>query len=133
MADLAAVTKADVKPVYVVEQYTLPAGEAINAGQLVGIDVNGKAVLADADTGPILTRGIAITSANVAGVPITIVAKGLVDLGDVFTGTAIPAALYSSGTPGRIADAVVGALPAIGSIHPAWGYTTVDKLMRIDV
>ncbi len=38
MADFSAVTEADVKLVYIVEQYTLPAAEAIVAGQAVGIE-----------------------------------------------------------------------------------------------
>lgn len=132
MADLAAVTEADVRAVYVVEQFTLPAGADIVAGQVVGIDANGKAVLADADTGPVMSKGIALTSAK-ANMPVTILAKGLVDLGDIFTGAAVNASIFSSGTAGRLADAVVGALPAIGTVHPAWGYTTVDKLMRVEL
>lgn len=132
MADLSAVTEADVRAVYVVEQYTLPAGEAITAGQVVGIDANGKAVKADADTGPIMSKGIALNSAA-ANMPVTILAKGLVDLGDIFTGTAVNASVYSSGTAGRLADAAVGGLAAIGTVHPAWGYTTVDKLMRVEL
>lgn len=133
MADLTKPTIAEVAPVDIIEQVTLPAGEAIDAGELVGIDANGKFVLADADTGPILTKGVAISSANQAGITITAVRKGTLDVGDIFTGTAIGASIYSSGTPGLMADAAVGGLAAIGEVVPAWGYTTVDKLLRVDL
>lgn len=133
MADFAAPTKAEVKAVYVVEQYTLPAGEAIDAGEICGIDTAGKAVLADADTGPIYAKGIAVTGANQAGIPITIVSKGLVDVGDIFTGTTPATDVFYSGTPGLMADAAVGGLAAIGEVWPAWGYTSVDMLFRINL
>ncbi len=133
MGDLAVVTVVDVAAVQIIEQFTVPAAEAIDAGELVGIDTNGKAVLADADTGPITAYGVAITSANQANITITAVRKGLVDVGDVLAGLAYMADVFSSGTPGLMADAVVGGLDPIGQVVPAWGHTTADKLLRVDL
>lgn len=133
MADFDAPTAAVVKAVQVIEQFTAPAGEALNAGAAVGIDSNGLVVKADADTGPIYTKGIAIKNANQANMPVTVVRKGLLDLGNIFTAAAIGASVYSSGTAGRLADGAVGGLAAIGEVVPAWGYTTVDKLLRVDL
>lgn len=134
MADLSAVTAADVRAVEVIEQYTLPIADGVTvaAGVLVGIDTNGEVVLADADTGPVYTKGIAI-SVDGAGKVCTFVRKGLIDCGDVFTALNPTASVYSSGTAGRMADAAVGGLAAIGTVEPAWGYTTVDKLLRVDL
>lgn len=130
MADLAAVTATDVAAVEVIEQFTVPAAEAIDAGEVVGIDADGKAVLADADA-VIMPKGIAIKSANVAGMTITAVRRGLVDVGDVLDGLAFGDSLYVSDTPGLLADAAVGGLAAIGEVVPGWGATTADKLLRV--
>lgn len=132
MADFSAVAEADVRVVYAVEQFTLPAGEAITAGQVVGINTDGEVVKADADTGPILPKGIALTSA-VENFPVTFLSKGLVDLGDIFSAANVNSSIYASGTAGRLADGAVGGLAAIGTVHPAWGATTVDKLMRVEL
>lgn len=133
MADFSVPTASVVRAVKIIEQFTLPAGEAIAAGQLVGVDTNGKVVLADADTGPIYTQGVAIKSANQANMPVTVVRKGYIDVGNIFTAAAINASVYSSGTAGTMADAAVGGLAAIGTVVPAWAYTTVDKLLRVDL
>ena len=134
MADLAAVAAVDVAAVQVIEQRTLPAAEAITAGQLVGIDANGLFCLADADAvAPIVTRGIAITSANQANMTITAVVKGLVDCGDIFDAMGFGDAVFSSATPGLMADAVVNAQAAIGRVEPAWGAVAADKLLRVDL
>lgn len=132
MGDLNAVTAADVAAVSVIEQFTAPAAAAIAAGCAVGIDAAGKVVKADADTGPINTKGISITSAGVAGQAITVVRQGVLDVGDVLDALAFGASVYSSGTAGLLADAAVGGLAAIGEVVPGWGYTTADKLLRVD-
>jgi hypothetical protein len=132
MADLAAVTVGEVAAVEVIEQWTLPAGEAIDAGEVVGIDANGLAVLADAN--PAVTcKGIAINSANQAGITITAVRRGIVDIGDVMDAMGIGDAVYISDTAGLLADAQVNGVAAIGEVVPAWGAVAVDKLLRINV
>jgi hypothetical protein len=131
MADLAAVTANEVAAVEVIEQFTGPAGEAIDAGEIVGIDdATGAIVLADADA-VILPKGIAIKSANAAGLAITAVRRGIVDVGDVLDGLDYGDSVFLSDTPGLMADAAVGGLAAIGEVTPVWGHTTADKALRI--
>lgn len=131
MADLAAVTANEVAAIEVIEQFTGPAGEAIAAGEVVGIDAaTGAIVRADADA-VILPKGIAIKSANVAGLAVTAVRRGIVDVGDVLDGLAYGDSVFVSGDPGELADAAVGGLAAIGEVVPVWGHTTADKALRI--
>lgn len=131
MADLAAVTANEVAAIEVIEQFTGPAGEAIDAGEVVGIDdATGQIVLADADA-VILPKGIAIKSANVAGLAITAVRRGMMDVGDVLENLDYGDSVFLSDTPGLMADAAVGGLAAIGEVAPVWGHTTADKVLRI--
>lgn len=132
-ADLS-ITATDVAPVLVIEQITLPAAEAIDAGEVVFIDTNGKAQLADQDEAteddP---AGVAITTANAAGITITVLRKGLLDLGNALGDLAYGATVYLSATPGGIYDSDPGNTIVIGKVNPAWGYTTADKVLRLDL
>lgn len=133
MADLTSPTPAEVKVVQSIEEYTLPAGEVINAGDVVSIETtNGTFILADADSVPVLVaKGIAITSASAAGVTITAIFKGIVYLGAVLDALDFLDGVFPSATPGNMGDATVGAQPAIGEVVPGWGQTTPDKLLRV--
>lgn len=133
MADLTLATAAEVHAVEIIEKTTLPAAEVIAAGYVIGIDTNGNVVAADADTGPIVARGVAINGASAAGLPVTFIRKGLVDLGDILGDLAFEAAVYPSGTAGYMSDSQVNSQPALGQVVPAWGYTTVDKLLRVNL
>lgn len=131
MADLAAVTPTDVRVVKVIDLVSGPAGEAINAGQLVGYNAaTGLWVKADADA-PIVCKGIAITTANAANIAIDVLKIGIVDVGSVLDGLNYGASIYPSGTAGLMADAAVGGQPAIGDVVPSFGTTTPDKLLRV--
>jgi hypothetical protein len=114
-----------------IDQFTGPAGVTITAGQLVGLYTDGTIILADADA-VVKCRGIAINGGT-AGVAINAVAKGDVDCGDIFSGLAYSANVFQSVTAGYMADAVYSTDVAIGYVKPAWGNTTADKLLHIDV
>lgn len=131
--DLTAATQAEVTPVEIYEQFTGPVNAAVTAGQLVGLTTGGLWTPARATTGPVLPKGIAITSATLQYQTITVVSKGLIDVGDILGDLDCGADVFCSNTAGRMADTVVSALAAIGYVAPAWGYTTVDKLLRIDL
>lgn len=134
MANLS-VTPTDVAPIYVVEQLTLPAAEAISAGQPVRLDTtSGKATLANATSaaeGRVI--GIAVSTAGV-GEAVTIVKRGLVDLGDALTAQAIDALVQLSNTDGTLD---VGGVPTgaynVGRVYPAFGATTADKVLLVDI
>lgn len=134
MANLS-VTPTDVAPIYVVEQLTLPAAEAISAGQPVRLDTtSGKATLANATSaaeGRVI--GIAVSTAGV-GEAVTIVKRGLVDLGDALTAQTIDALVQLSDTDGTLD---VGGIPTgvynVGRVYPAFGATTADKVLLVDI
>lgn len=138
MANLT-ITAADVAPVRVDQdgQFTGPAGAAITAGQVVRLDatsakwVLASAVTGGADIGSI--KGVAVNSANAANITITVVRKGLVDLGDALDGLNFDAAVYLSDTEGTLADSAGTVSTVIGRVAPGFGATTPDKLLYVDL
>lgn len=136
MANLT-IAAADVAPVKVFEQYTGPAAEAIDAGEMVRLDTSGGAfTLANASSaaeGRVF--GMAMNSANQANITITVVKKGLVDVGDALASEAYDEELNMSDTDGKIDDGVgtPTADYAVGRVVPGWGYTTADKLLLVDL
>ncbi len=136
MAGDLTVTAADVAAVSVIEQDTAPANEAVNAGQAVAyVAASGKAALADSNGAAPLNspKGIAIKTANVAGITITFVKKGVLDLGDALDGLNFNDPVYLSRTPGMLSDVDPGETILLGRVVPGWGATTADKLLRIDL
>jgi len=137
MADLAAPVAGDIQPVRwgPNAQITAPAGAAILPGQPVYQDANGKFQLADASAAGTLgkpgQRGIAISKASEANITITVVTDGLIDMGDMFTATAIGAAVYASNTTGVLADAAGDNVWIVGYVQAAFGNTTPDKLLNV--
>lgn len=130
MALFDAVT-AIVRAVKVIDLESGPAGEAITAGQLVDYEAAaGRWVLADSAVAR--AKGIAITSASLANISIDVLKKGIVDVGSVLDGADHGDAVWTAATAGRMDDAVVAGLDAIGMVVPGRGTTTPDKLLRID-
>lgn len=135
MADLT-ITASDVSVVLAFEKLTLPAGEAIDAGEVVRLDTsNGRATLANASSaaeGRVL--GIAINSA-VLGQAVTIVKRGLVDLGDALTSETIDELLELSNTDGKIDDGAGTPTASynVGRVYPAHGAATADKILLVDI
>lgn len=135
MADLT-ITSTDVAAVKVIEQDTAPSHEAIDAGEaLYYVAATGKVGLADGNGAAPLNdpKGIAIKTANAAGITVTFVKKGVIDLGDALAGLNFDDPVYLSHTPGALADADPGTTIIVGRVVPGWGYTTADKLLRIDL
>ena len=134
MADLD-INPVDVAPVYVVEQFTGPAAEKIDAGQYVRFDTaTGRIALGNATTADEARKGgIAVSSAGTAGITITAVRKGLVNLGDVFGTFNYDQDIYLSDTDGALADAAGSVSLVVGTVVPAFGAVTPDKLLRVDL
>ena len=135
MADLT-ITAADVAPILVLEQVTLPAGEAIDAGEVVRLDTStGYATLANASTaaeGRMI--GVAMNSA-VVGQAVSIMKKGLLDVGDALASETIDELLAISNTDGKIDDSA-GTPTAdynVGRVWPSHGATTADLILFVDV
>lgn len=134
MANLTVVA-AKVAPVQILEKFTGPAAEVITKGQYVRYNVtNGKIELGNATlAAEARAGGIAIEGASVAGVTVTAVRKGLVDVGDALDALTYDDDVFLSNTDGVLAD-VAGTVSAIvGTVVPAWGATTADKLLRVDL
>jgi hypothetical protein len=130
MSDITAVST--IRLVEAVEEpRTIPAAEAIAVGAVIGINSDGKAVNARATTGPILPHGMALNAAAAAGMPVSIIRDGLVDVGNILTGLAYGALVYASDTAGRLADGSVNSLAAIAEVVPVFSSSVADKLLRV--
>ena len=133
MADLTIVP-AEVAPVVVFKQMTLPAGEAIDAGEVVYLDpTTAKFLLADASTAPLARAvGIAVNS-GIVNQTITVLVSGLLDVGDALTAEAVDEILELSDTAGKIDDNLGGTIAtAVGRVWPSFGATAFDKLLFVD-
>lgn len=134
MADLT-ITKADVGVAKSVEQYTAPASEAIDAGEAVIFNASGEFALARATTATLgKVVGIAANSVN-AGEALTVIKRGIIDLGSALSGVAMTTTITLSDTLGKL-DNGAGSPTAdynVGIVGPAWGTTSVDKLLYVDI
>ncbi len=133
MANLALTVANRVRVVETLEQMTLPAAEAIIAGQAVRIDTTtGKFTLANGTTAPeARIYGVATRSVP-AGLAVTAIRHGVLD-GFVLT-QAYDAALYLSDTDGMLADAAGTVSTVVGRVIPNFGVTlgtAADKLVYI--
>lgn len=136
MANLT-IAAADVAPVRVIEQHTGPAGEAIDAGEMVRLDTStGMFTLSNATTAAEgRAFGMAIDSASLANITITVVKKGLVDVGDALDAESYDEEISLSDTDGKLDDGAgtpTTAVP-IGRVMPSWGATTADKILLIEL
>lgn len=136
MANLS-ITPTAVKPVLVWEQLTGPTDEAIDAGEMVRINTTtGKFTQANASSAAEgRAIGMAVTTATYAGQPITVVKRGLVDIGNALTAESYDEELNLSDTDGKIDDGAGSPTDdyAIGRVVPAWGATTADKLLMLEL
>lgn len=133
MTDLT-ITAADVAPVWILEKFSGPAAEAITAGQYVRYNTTtGKVELGKATTAAeARDGGIALNSAA-AGLTVTAMKTGIIDLGAAVDSMAYDADVYLSDTDGTLADSAGTVAKVVGTIVPGWGETTADKLVRVDM
>ncbi len=136
MADIVP-TAADVGAVRIVEQFTGPTDEVVTKGQACRLaTATGKITLANGSAaGEARMLGIAITGAEVAGMSLTVLVKGDVDLGDVLTAMTYDDDVYLSDTDGALGtgagDSTVNKIA--GQVVPSWVDGTADKLFRLDL
>lgn len=137
MADLTIVA-ADVRIVHIVEMMPDgPANEALAAGEVVRLDTttgyytpaNGTAA------GEARPVGIAVNSATQANDTISVIRKGILDVGDALDALAYDLALYNSDTDGLIGSAAGDSTVdnIIGRVVAGWGDTAGDKLLLVDL
>jgi hypothetical protein len=134
MADLT-ITGTEVAPVEVFEQWTGPAGATFSAGAMVRIDTaTGKVVGADASTTDTArVMGMAIKGAGYVNETVTVVKRGVIDVGDALAALAYDAPVYLAPTNLKLASTASTISVIVGRVVPGWGATTADKLLRLDV
>lgn len=136
MANLT-ITAADVAPVEIIEQKTLPAAATFEAGAYVRPDSNGEwvtgsAVAGGADIGNL--PGIALRDAKFVNQAVTVIRKGTLDLGDALDGLAVDAAVYLSDTEGTLADTTGTVSTIVGYVDVIHGETGgPHKVLRLDL
>lgn len=116
------------------ERLTKPAAEAITAGQYVREDSTGQWVLGNATSaGEVGTgkKGIALESVAV-GETLTVLVRGILDLGDVFGSQGIDDVIYLDDTDGTLADAAGTVTKVVGYITGIFISTTVRKVLFVD-
>lgn len=131
MANLT-ITAADVAPVKVIEQYTAPNGESLTKGMYGRYSSAGKFEKGKATTaGEVGFGGIVISDDGAQTV--TVMRKGIVDLGEALASLAYGAAVYLSDTDATLADAAGTVSTIVGHVIAGWGATSADKLLSVDV
>lgn len=130
---LLNVTASAVAPVRPIEQFTAPAGEIITAGQFVRFNTTtGYLELGNGLTATEARRGgIAIDSAPVIGMTITVVTKGVIDLGNALGSLTYDDDVYLSNTDGQLADAAGSVSYIVGVVVPGFASLTPDKLLAV--
>ena len=136
MADLSLVTANKVEVVESFIQMTLPAAEAITAGNAVRLDTStGKFTKANgSSTTENRIYGIA-TKTVAAGMPVTAIRKGVMDGIDI-SGMAYDAVVYLSDTDGTLGTTAGTQSTVVGRVIPGTGVTTgtaLDKLLFVDL
>lgn len=134
MADLA-ITASAVAIVKEIESITLPAGEAVTAGQVGRLVVaTGLAGLGNGTTkAEARVFGVAARSTRFVNEAMTFIKRGYIDLGAALDAVAIDAPIYLSDTDGTLADTPGTIAVIVGRVVPAFGNTSADRLLYVDI
>ncbi len=132
MADIAR-DKTKISPVFPDDAQirTYIAAAAIEAGQAVYVNSDGKVDLADANgVGTTTFRGIALETVG-AGQPVSILRRGEL-YGYTLSAQGFDAPIYVSNTAGELADAAGGTSLQVGHVQPLADAKTIQKVLMID-
>lgn len=134
MADLT-ITASDVAAVEIFEQWTAPSAEAFSAGEAMRLDTStGKATPSNSsEAAEARCMGIAIKNASFANETVTVVKRGIIDVGDALDSLSYDDVIYLGAADGQFGTAAGTVSLVVGRVVPAWGHTTADKLLHIDV
>jgi hypothetical protein len=134
MANLS-ITAANVAPVSIIEQFTAPTSEAIAKGACVRLNTTTGYIEGANGTSAAEARccGIAISTATVAGEPVTVVRKGVLDIGDAASALTYDQDVYLSDTDKTLADAHGTVTLVVGKTVRGLASTTGKKLLRVDL
>ena len=129
-----SITAADVSIVSFIEMYTLPTDEDINGGQYVRLNTtSGKWELGKAtETAEAEKGGIAVKDAD-DGLALTVMCKGVLDLGEALVGLSFGDKIYLSDTDGTLATTTGTVSRQVGRVWPSWGSTSADRVLRVEL
>lgn len=135
MADLALDTAHKISVVESISQLTLPAAEAISAGNAVRLDTsNGKITKANGSSAAeARILGIALKTVA-AGEAVTVLRRGVIE-GYNLAAVAYDAPVYLSNTDGTLADTAGTVSTVVGRVIPAHAQalgTALDKLLLVE-
>ena len=131
---MALLTITSAAPVRVIEQITGPVGEAITKGQYVRLNpTTGKIELGNGTTTAEAKRGGIALESVVAGQSVTAIVSGLVDVGEGLVGLNFGVDVFLSDTDGTLADAAGTVSRIVGRVWPAWGATTADRILKVEL
>lgn len=133
---LLTIVAADVAPIDVIDQFTAPTGEALNAGYYARVNTStGVMALGNASSAGEVgnIRGIALNTVA-ANETTTFIVQGYLSLGDAMDGMSYGDPVYLSDTDGRLADAAGTVTTAIvGYVAPGFGSATPDKILWVNL
>jgi hypothetical protein len=130
------ITAADVHIVRMFEMLPDgPANEALGAGEAVRVDATtGKYTPGNGTTTTeAAVRGIACNTADYANATITVMKRGILDVGDALDAMSYGAPVYLSDTDGSLDTAAGTVSTLVGFVIPGWGATTADKLLAVNI
>lgn len=129
---MANLTITNARPVQVLEQFTWPNGESLTKGKYARLDpTTGKAALGNGSSAAEAGFGGIVTGDDGAAT-ITVLRKGIVDVGDALAGMSFGDVVYLSDTDGILDTATGTVTLVVGYVIPGWGATTPDKLLYVD-
>lgn len=135
MADLT-IDPTKVALVKIVQQFTVPAGEDIDAGEAVRLNATtSKAELANATSSAETAAVVGIASRTVKeNEALTVLQKGVMEIGGAGDALDFGEPVYLSDTDGKLGEAGDATiLKVIGRIVPGLGSTTPAKLLEVNL
>lgn len=133
---MAVITLAAAKvaaPI-VIEQYTLPAGVDITAGQVVRLDLStGKWALALATTAANAANSYIALSNAKANMACTAMKVGYLNLGTALDSMSLGDSIYLSDTAGALDTGAGTVSVLLGKVVPVWSGSAFDRLMRVQI
>ncbi len=130
---MANLTITTVTPALVYDQVTAPASEAITLAQYVRLSTAGKLEPGNGTDATESAKGGVALSTVGAGETVTMVTDGYLDVGNALTAMAFNASVYLSDTDGTLATTAGTVSRVVGRVVAAWGATSADKLLRVEM
>jgi hypothetical protein len=112
-----------------------PVNEVVAAGKPVRVDATtgfytpGNATTTTENA----LKGIATNTGDYANATITVMKRGILDVGNALSAVAYGATVFLSDTDGTLADTAGTVSTIVGYVIPGFGSTTPDKLLLVNI